>query len=308
MRSTFLLCPIGACAGRTRRVLGGAMLAAAALMTGCSSSAPSSSDIERAWNEAYGCPTLEIRDFKKLDGKPGPQGSYEADFSYSVAIKGGEAAAGKLLTDYLYVQSEQGAVKQALLMRLDKPASDPQVVALKAYASQLTSRLEQLSACNSPDFAAMLEITEQAINANSPSIAVPVAAKVSRSNAMEKSESGWHLNMMVAVLHSFDVQSSKPMQFAKPPSKVPELLGSGSAAAPAGEQRLVGTIHRGATDSCLAVVEAGAEKCYGLPSDPAQAQRIFGACADGDECAITGLFDHKAESLGAFSKVEKVSR
>ena len=280
----------------------------AVALAACSSSTPSASDVEKAWNEAYGCPALEIRDVKKLDGRPGPQGSYSTEFSYSVAIKGGEAAAGKLLTDYLYAQSELDAVKQALLIRLPKPASDPQVVALKAYNGQLAARLEQLGPCGSPDFASMLEITQQALNTKAPTVAVPIAAQVRRSNAMERSESGWHLNMMVSVVHSFDVQTSKPMQLAMPPSKVPGLLGeAGAGAAASAERTLTGTLRIGQTDSCFAVPGGGDEKCYGLPGDPVQAKRILDACKDGEQCKITGEFNDKAESLGAFSKVEKVA-
>ncbi len=155
----------------------------------------------------------------------------------------------------------------------------------------------------------MLEITKQAVKPRPPSVVVPVGAQVVESNTMEKSETGWHLNMMVNYQNSFDVQDSKATQFAMPPSKVPGLLGASDAGAPSLDERtLTGTIRSDKSHSCLEVSVAGVEKCYVLSNEVAQLQRIFSACGSGDPCSITGHVDEQAESLGSVSKAEKVSR
>lgn len=297
------------------RVLGLLALAAAALLTGCTSGKPGASDIEHALLEAYGCPAVEFRDVKKLDGAPGPNGTYNVGFSYSVGFKGGEAAAIRFLTEWTHLRSERVVIADAL-RPLTAPgrnhagtADTEQIAVLKAYETQVEARLNDVQKCSSPDISMLLDAAQQAIDAKTPTVALPVSAQVVKASSMNRTEQGWHLNQVVFNLVSFDLLTSKPAPFALPPSKVPGLLGATQVSTGTeGERTLVGVIRGGATDSCLAVTEGGAEKCYGLPGDAAQAQRIFSACKDGDSCSITGQFDAKSESLGAFSKVEKVAR
>lgn len=289
-----------------------AVLPLALLAAGCSSK-PGPADIEAALAAAYDCPVLEVRDVKKLNGEPGPQGTYNVDFSYTVAIKGGEAAAAKLLTDWVYLRNEAAAATKAgdTLYRGTFTGGvskgDPRIKAVDAYSDHVREELGKLVPCGGAEILAvvmpMYEQAKESFKAASGTIAFPTGAQLARPGTLRKSENGWYFVAIAPGFSRFEMVNARPVAAALPPSKVPELMGQPSG----GEQTLTGTIRVGTADSCLAV-GGGDGKCYGLPSEPAQAKRILDVCNDGDQCTITGQFDDKAESLGAFSKVEKFAR
>lgn len=281
------------------------------LLAGCSDK-PSQGDVAKALAAVYECPILEVRDVKKLDGEPGPQGSYDVALSYTVAIKGGDGAGAKLLTEWVHLRAEREAVAAALRVLHQAPQGDARVKALGAYDDQLTSALSALLPCGGPEMSAVVmplyEKAREALKAGAGTAALPVGAQLSRPGRMRRSEQGWYFTQLAAGFSGFELVTTRPMALAMPASKVPGLVNVAAPAAAEGERTLVGTIRRGATDSCIAVMQGGVEKCYGLPGEPEQAQRIYGLCGDGDTCAITGTWDDNAESLGAFGKVEKVTR
>lgn len=288
------------------------VLASLALLAGCSDK-PSQADVAKALAAVYDCPILEVRDVKKLDGEQGPQGSYDVAVVYTVAIKGDEAAGIKLVTDWVHLRAErEAAVAAVSAVSRQAGRDDSRIKALNAYADQLNGALSALIPCGSPEIAAVVmplyEKARETFKAGAGSVALPVGAQLSRSGRMRRSEQGWYFNQLAAGFSGFELVTARPSAVALPPSKVPGLANVMAPAAAEGERTLVGTIRRGATDSCIAVVQGGAEKCYGLPGETEQAQRIFGVCGDGDTCAVTGQWDDKAESLGAFGKVEKVAR
>lgn len=284
-----------------------------ALLAGCSNK-PSQADVAQALAAVYDCPVLEVRDVQKLDGAPGPAGTYDVAMAYTVAIKGGDAVGVRLITDWVSLRAEKAAAVAAVTALQRRPSQDDaRIQALEGYTEQLDAALSKLIPCGGAEIQAVVmplyEQAKEVFKAGNGNAAVPIGARLTRPGNLAKSERGWFFNRLALGFSGFELVTAKPSVLTLPPSKVSGLL-SASASAPAasgGERTLVGTIHRGATDSCLAIAVAGTEKCYGLPGEPEQAQRIYGVCGDGDRCAITGQWDDKAESLGAFSRVEKVA-
>jgi hypothetical protein len=296
-----------------RRTLAIALSLVALALTGCSSR-PESKDIETALGDAYECPALEVKGVKKIDGEPGPQGSYDVAFEYTVAFKGGDAGGIKLMSDWLNLASESVAISKALIgFDRQVPATDPRKMRISAYQTQVGAELEKLIPCAGPQIDAivrpLLDAGKEALTGSTGAVGVPIGVHVVRTGRMVRSESGWYFKVLTAGFNAFDVVTSRPVAFALPASKVPQLLGADAVqGAGAGEQTLTGVLRKGLTDSCFAVTVGGAETCYSLPGDADQVQRILTSCGDGDACAVTGTFDDKAESLGAVSKVEKASR
>lgn len=300
--------------GRLGRAFQMAIVAgvAAAALSGCSSK-PDVKDIEAELARVYECPLLEVRDVKRLDGEPEAKGLYSVAFSYVVALKGGDAAAAKLLTDWVHLRAEGPEINKALgtpnwRTRLPRDSDGPREKALLAYGDEVSQRLGKLVPCEgTPDInAVVMPFYEQAKEAFKPgaaSVALPVGVRISRVGVMSKAESGWHFRSLNLGFNSFDFLNSQPMQVSLPPSKVAQIMG-GAAGDASAERTLVGVIRRGTADSCLQVGEGAAEKCYSLPSTPDEAKLIFAACGDGATCAITGQWDEKSESVRIVSKAE----
>jgi hypothetical protein len=300
--------------GRVGRVSQIAVVACffAAALSGCSSK-PAVKDIEAELAKVYECPLLEVRDVKRIDGEPESQGLYSVAFSYVVALKGGDAAAAKLLTDWVYLRAEGPEINKALgtpdrRTRLPRDTDGPREKALLAYSDELSQRLGKLLPCEgTPEITAVtMPFYEQAKEAFKPGAAgvvLPVGVRISRVGVMSKAESGWHFRSLNLGFNSFDFLNSQPMQVSLPPSKVAEIM-TGPAGDASAERTLVGVVRRGTADSCLQVGEGAAEKCYSLPSTPNEAKLIFAACSDGAACAITGQWDEKNESVRMVSKAE----
>lgn len=286
-------------------------------LTGCSSR-PESKDIETALGEVYECPVLEVKGVKKIDGEPGPQGSYDVAFEYTVAFKGGDAGGIKLMSDWLNLASESAAISKALIgFDRQAPATDLRKMRISAYQTQVGAELEKLIPCAGPQIDAivrpLLDAGREALAGSTGAVGVPIGMPIGvhvvRTGRMVRSEAGWYFKVLTAGFNAFDIVTSRPVAFALPASKVPQLLGADAVQGTgAGQQTITGVLRKGLTDSCFAVTVGGAETCYTLPGDADQVQRILTSCGDGDACAVTGTFDDKAESLGSVSKVEKASR
>lgn len=295
------------------RMLAIALPFVALALTGCSSR-PESKDIETALGDVYECPALEVRGVKKIDGEPGPQGSYDVAFEYTVAFKGGDAGGIKLMSDWLNLASESAAISKALIgFDRQVPATDPRKMRISAYQTQVSAELDKLIHCAGPQIDAivrpLLDAGKEALAGSTGPVGVPIGVHVVRTGRMVRSESGWYFKVLTAGFNVFDIVTSRPVAFELPASKVPQLLGA-DAAQGAGprQQALTGVLRRGLTDSCFAVTVGGAETCFSLPGDADQVQRILTSCGDGDACVVTGTFDDKAEGLEAVSRVEKAPR
>ncbi len=305
------------CIRNVGRRLGWSLLPTALLVSlaGCSGK-PGASDIERALVTAYDCPLLDIRDVKKLNGVPGPQGTYDVAFSYVVAVKGDESTAVKTLTEATFAFAEFEAVQEAVrhqqnLQPLGKEADpgDP----LLAYQQEVQKRSAELNPCASMESASIwdiqIELAKRTMLAKTNPAVFQIGSNIARTGRMAKTEQGWAFEQLTPTFDDVQALMSHPAPVVWPASKLAGILAQGAApASTADERTLVGTIRDGKTDSCLEVSVGGADKCYRLPSEPVQALRIFDICKGGDLCAITGQFDDKAESLGTFSKVEKAAR
>jgi hypothetical protein len=125
-------------------------------LAGCNSR-PESKDIEAALGAVYGCPAFSLQGVKKTNGEPGPQGSYDVAFEYTVAVKGGEAGGVKFMTNWLYLVSEASATRQALAA-LDRQAPGAPAVEsrIQAYDTQVTAELQQLIPCAGPEIDAVV--------------------------------------------------------------------------------------------------------------------------------------------------------
>lgn len=279
-------------------------------LAGCNSR-PESKDVEAALGAVYGCPAFSLQGVKKTNGEPGPQGSYDVAFEYTVAVKGGEAGGVKFMTNWLYLVSEASATRQALAA-LDRQAPGaPAVEArIQAYDTQVTAELQQLIPCAGPEIDAVVEplfVSAKEAAASATTAGLPIGIRLGRTGRMVRSEQGWYFKALAPGFSSLDMVTSSARPLALSPSKVPQMLGAASAeGVGSAERTLTGVLRRGLTDSCLAVTTDGAEKCYSLPGDPAQAQRILSTCTDGDACRVTGRFDDKAESVVGVSKAETV--
>lgn len=282
-------------------------------LAGCSSR-PESKDIEAALGDVYECPALEVKGVKKINGEAGPQGSYDVAFEYAVAFKGGDAGGIKLMTDWLSLANERAEVNKAMLA-LDRQGSDaaPRRARLEAYETQITAELNKLIPCAGPQIDAVVrplyDAGKEALAGSAGTVGVPIGVHLVRTGRMVRSENGWYFKLLTPGFNSFDIVTSRPVALALPPSKVPQMLGAATTQSEGGNERtLTGVLRRGLTDSCLAVTVDGAEKCYGLPGDTGQVQRILTACADGDACSVTGRFDDQAESIVAITKAAKTER
>jgi len=279
-------------------------LPAALLLAGCNSK-PGDSDVQAALAAVYECQALEVRDVKKLNGEPGPEGTYEVAFDYTVAFKGGEAGAAKILGDWVHLNKESDAARQARIdVERQSSKDDPRVQTLDAYVKQVDASMEQLVCGDNKEQVAvavpLFKEGSEALKAGSGMVALPTGVRIVRTGLLSKSENGWYFRQLAVGFNSFDILQGRPTVFALPPSKVPTLLNAQASAT--GERTLTGIVHARLTDSCFTVTVDSAETCYAFPADPEQARRILSACGDGDRCSVTGKFDMQAESLGSVSK------
>lgn len=306
MTSTFQFRPNETAANSIRRGLVLLSLPTVLLFAGCSNK-PEAPDIQKALSAEYGCPVVEVLDVEKLNGEPGQQGGYEVAFAYTVAFKGGQAGAIKLLSDWVYLNQEARAAADArFALERQTSKDDPRVQALASYAEQTDAKLTKLVPCDGKEIKAVViplyQEAEKVMKAGSGTASLPLGARLVRTGVLGKTERGWLFRQLALGFNSFEMQASPPAVISLPQSQVPGIL---SAKAPAtAELTLAGVIRKGQTDSCVAVTRAGVEKCYGLPVD---ATRIFSICGDGDSCSITGQWDDKTESLTAFTRVEKLA-
>lgn len=293
-----------------------AVVACVGGLAACSSK-PETADIQKDLAEAYACPVIELSDVKKVDGAEADGKLYDVSFTHTVSVKGGADAAAKLFAEWTYletqVQPTQIALDKALFDADSRAAqgqlpggrnADPEVRRLMQAKEQLASRLASLMPCETIEAVTRLQVmrsaAEEAAKFGQNQIAVPVAIKVRGTGRMGKAESGWHFSGIPA----FSTVEIVTANAAYPRFKIDTAASTGASDE---ARRLVGKVRAGTADSCLEVPMSGDTKCYTLPSEPELASRIFSACKDGDECAITGKFDDKNEKLIQFGKVEKVT-
>lgn len=194
-------------------------------LAGCSSSKPGTSDIEAGLAAVYDCPILEVRDVKKLNGEPGPQGTYQVAVTYTVAFKGGESGAAKLLTDWVALRRDDLAAINAQIAMERESADDPRLPALKAYGEQTSAALSKLVPCGGKEFEAVVmplyRQAEEAMKAGAGVAALPIGVQLVRPGVMGHSENGWYFRQLAPGFNSFEVLESRPVVFSVRPSKLP---------------------------------------------------------------------------------------
>jgi uncharacterized protein YecT (DUF1311 family) len=190
------------------RLISLAVCSAAILLTACSNK-PGDTDIQQDLAATYECPILAVSDVKKVDGAEVDDKVYEVAFTYTVNIKGGAEAAGKMFAEWSHLDAQMHPTQLALEkaqyeadVRIasgqvggDRNA-DPEVRRLSQAKEQLENRINTLVPCQSLEALSRLQImrsaAEEAAKSGQSQIAVPVAIKVRGNGHMGKAESGWH--------------------------------------------------------------------------------------------------------------------
>lgn len=190
------------------RLISLAVCSAAILLTACSNK-PGDTDIQQDLAATYECPILAVSDVKKVDGAEAEGRQYEVAFTYTVSIKGGAEAAGKMFAEWSHLDAQMHPTQLALEkaqyeadVRIasgqvggDRNA-DPEVRRLSQAKEQLENRINTLVPRQSLEALSRLQImrsaAEEAAKSGQSQIAVPVAIKVRGNGHMGKAESGWH--------------------------------------------------------------------------------------------------------------------
>lgn len=190
------------------RLISLAVCSAAILLTACSNK-PGDADIQQDLAATYECPILEVSDVKKVDGAEVDGKVYEVAFTYTVSIKGGAEAAGKMFAEWSYLDAQMHPTQLALeKAQFDADTriangqasgdrnADPEVRRLTEAKDQLVNRINALVPCQAQEALTRLLImrgtAEEAAKSGQSKIAVPVAIKVRGNGHMGKAESGWH--------------------------------------------------------------------------------------------------------------------
>ncbi|WP_147692796.1 lysozyme inhibitor LprI family protein [Vogesella mureinivorans] len=190
------------------RLISLAVCSAAILLTACSNK-PGDADIQQDLAATYECPILQVSDVKKVDGAETDGKVYEVAFTYTVSIKGGAEAAGKMFAEWSHLDAQmhptQLALEKAQYEADVRIASgqiggdrntDPEVRRLSQAKEQLENRINTLVPCQSLEALSRLQImrsaAEEAAKSGQSQIAVPVAIKMRGNGHMGKAESGWH--------------------------------------------------------------------------------------------------------------------
>lgn len=184
------------------------MLAICTCLSACSNK-PGDTDIQQDLAATYECPILKVSDVKKVDGAEVDSKVYEVAFTYTVSIKGGAEAAGKMFAEWSHLDAQmhptQLALEKAQYEADVRIASgqvggnrnaDPEVRRLSQAKEQLENRINTLVPCQNLEALSRLQImrtaAEEAAKSGQSQIAVPVAIKVRGNGHMGKAESGWH--------------------------------------------------------------------------------------------------------------------
>lgn len=190
------------------RLISLAVCSAAILLTACSNK-PGDADIQQDLAATYECPILQVSDVKKVDGAEVDGKVYEVAFTYTVSIKGGVEAAGKMFAEWSYLDAQMHPTQLALeKAQFDADTriangqasgdrnADPKVRRLIEAKDQLVNRINALVPCQTQEALTRLLImrgtAEEAAKSGQSQIAVPVAIKVRGNGHMGKAESGWH--------------------------------------------------------------------------------------------------------------------
>lgn len=190
------------------RLISLAVCSAAILLTACSNK-PGDTDIQRDLAVTYECPILAVSDVKKVDSAEVDGKVYEVAFTYTVSIKGGAEAAGKMFAEWSHLDAQMHPTQLALeKAQFDADTriangqasgdrnADPEVRRLTEAKDQLVNRINTLVPCQTQEALTRLLImrgtAEEAAKSGQNQIALPVAIKVRGNGHMGKAESGWH--------------------------------------------------------------------------------------------------------------------
>lgn len=183
-------------------------LAICTCLSACSNK-PGDTDIQQDLAATYECPILQVSDVKKVDGAEVDGKVYEVAFTYTVSIKNGPEAAGKMFAEWSHLDAlmhpTQMALEKAQYEADVRIASgqaggdrnaDPEVRRLSQAKEQLENRINTLVPCQNLEALSRLQImrsaAEEAAKSGQSQIAVPVAIKVRGNGHMAKAEGGWH--------------------------------------------------------------------------------------------------------------------
>jgi uncharacterized protein YecT (DUF1311 family) len=183
-------------------------LAICTCLSACSNK-PGDTDIQQDLAATYECPILQVSDVKKVDGAEVDGKVYEVAFTYTVSIKGGAEAAGKMFAEWSHLDAQMHPTQLALeKAQFDADTriangqasgdrnADPEIRRLTETKDQLVNRINALVPCQTQEALTRLLImrgtAEKAAKSDQSQIAVPVAIKVRGNGHMGKAESGWH--------------------------------------------------------------------------------------------------------------------
>lgn len=266
------------------------------------SSKPDSADIKKEMAAVLDCPILELSEVNKVDGASVGDNLYDVAFTYTLAIKGGQAAATKLFAEYMFLSEQRDLairVRDSGVMQGDQAKEQSGA----ALVGQIVSRMQSLQPCQSPLAESRIGVMSlgiyDAIKSGQEKVSVPWAEKIYGQGRMRKSESGWRFIGMPQLTQK-EVVKSEPVEY---PKFKPLVTVESQSSATEKDITARGKLIPGRQDS---IIEGENGEGPGFMTQSAVAKEIFAVCGDGDICEVQGKIDPRDGFLTSVSSVKKI--
>lgn len=182
------------------------------------SSKPDTADIQKELAEAFNCPILELSEVKKVDGAEIENKQYDAAFTYTLSIKGGQPAATNLFAEWLFLADQLQLADKAFLRARMEQLGEQKEEEIAEIKQKINARIGALMPCTTPlaDSRARMMFTEfaLAVKSGQDKIAIPLAEKIHGVGRMGKAESGWRFVGMPNLTLT-EIVKSEPVAYPK---------------------------------------------------------------------------------------------